>query len=219
MLLSRTAVCRGVPHYKTIIMALPVKFSEKLHWLLSAVYFFKHHFAVIIGLGFIAALGRTIQLGAFGQISPGVKMVLELVIESSRILIFLFVLGIANIKNGLFRIKLLLADGQFRKQHRATAVKQLKTQWPSILLNLVAFSVIAFFINYLIDLLAYKTCLYFTLQNRGIIAPTSSEWTIILFFKNISVIPFTLIFCGIFLPWITNRLQTLQSGKLGYHHQ
>ena len=61
-------------------------------------------------------------------------------------------------------------------------------------------------INLLIDLLAYETCLYLTLKKEGILVDTSSEWTILLFFKNILVIPFTLVFETVFLLWVTNKL-------------
>ena len=59
--------------------------------------------------------------------------------------------------------------------------------------------------NLLIDHLAYETCLYLALRYNGILVDTSSEWTILLFFKNISVIPFTLVFETIVLLWLTNK--------------
>jgi hypothetical protein len=83
----------------------------------------------------------------------------------------------------------------------------MRKKWLHILLNVVAFSLITGIINYLIDLLAYKTCLYLTLKNRGILADAASEWTILLFFKNISIIPFMLIFDALFLLWITNKFR------------
>lgn len=72
-------------------------------------------------------------------------------------------------------------------------------------MNFIGFSVIVWGMNYLIDLLAYQTCLYLALKQGGILAPASSEWTILLFFKNLSVIPFTLIFETLFLLWLADR--------------
>jgi hypothetical protein len=65
---------------------------------------------------------------------------------------------------------------------------------------------IAATINYFIDLLAYETCLYLSLKSDGILAESSSEWTILLFFKNLTVIPLTLIFDTVLLLWLANKL-------------
>ena len=188
-------------------------FSDKLNWLHHTFYFVKQHFVVLLGLGLIAGLGRTIQLGAFGQVSTLMNIFLEVIIESSRILIFLYVLGLANIKSGALRIKHLFVHKNNRKLNWVVALQTVKRQWRSILLNIFVFLIIASAINYLIDLLAYETCLYITLQRDGIIAASASEWTIILFFKNPSVIPFTLIFYAIFLLWITNKVKNIAHNK------
>ena len=190
-------------------MNLPLKVTEKLNWLLVTLHFMRRHCIILLVLGLVAAFGRTIQLGAFGKISPAVKILLEIVIELSRFLMIVFVLGIANFRKGITKIRNFFTNSHHRKQHWSTAFRKIKLQWPQLLLNLLAFSVLVLTINYLIDLLAYQTCLYLTLKTKGIIATTSSEWTIILFFKNISVIPFTLIFYGVFLLWVTNTIRNL----------
>ena len=92
------------------------------------------------------------------------------------------------------------------------AVQKMKKQWPAVVLNSIGFLLIAGAINYLIDALAYKTCLYLALKKQGILAASSSEWAILLFFKNLSVIPFTLIFETVFLLWVTNKLK--DTGKI-----
>ena len=81
-----------------------------------------------------------------------------------------------------------------------------KRKWPVLLLNFVVYLLIAWVINLLIDQLAYETCLYLTMQNRGILSADASEWTIILFFKNLTVIPLTFIFNTLFVFYMTNRL-------------
>lgn len=162
---------------------------------------------MITGLGLIAAFGRVIQLGGFGEISFLTNIFLEVVVESARILMFLYVVGLASIKNGFLRIRNLFANKDNRKLHWNAAIQKLKKQWFLILLNVIGFLLIAWIINYLIDLLAYETCLYLALKEHRILADSSSEWTILLFFKNISVIPFTLIFNAVFLLWITNKFR------------
>lgn len=163
-----------------------------------------------MGLGFIAALGRVIQLGGFGQITSWMNVVLEIVIESARILLFLYVLGLANIKNGVLRIKHLLTSKVDRKKFFTIAIQKLKQQWFLVGLNIIGFLLIAWGINFLIDLLAYETCLYLSLKTDGILAESSSEWTILLFFKNLTVIPLTLIFDTVLLLWLANKLSGLR---------
>ncbi|HEX6848691.1 MAG TPA: hypothetical protein VF144_17015 [Chitinophagaceae bacterium] len=160
----------------------------------------------ILGLGLIAALGRVIQLGGFGQIPTWMNIVLEVVIESARLLLFLYVLGLANIKKGVLRIKHLLTHKDNRKKLMTIATQKLKKEWISVSLNIIGFLLVAWAINYLIDLLAYQTCLYLTLKKDGILAEASSEWTILLFFKNLTVIPLTLIFDTLLLLWLSNKL-------------
>jgi len=172
----------------------------------NTLYFFSKHFAAIIGLGLIAAVGRVIQLGGFGQITTSMNIILEVVVESARILLFLYVLGLANIKKGALRIKHLLIHKDNRKKILATAMYKLKKEWRSVCMNIVGFLVFAWAINYLIDLLAYETCFYLTLKENGILTASSSEWTILLFFKNLTVIPLTLIFDSVLLLWLANRL-------------
>ena len=89
-------------------MNLSFNLSDKLSLLNNTFYFFKKHFMAIMGLGLIAALGRVIQLGGFGEITNWMNIILEVVVESARILLFLYVLGLANIRNGVLRIKHLL---------------------------------------------------------------------------------------------------------------
>ena len=163
-----------------------------------------------MGLGFIAAFGRVIQLGGFGQITTWMNVILEIVIESARILLFLYVLGWANIKNGVLRIKHLLTRKEDRKKFLTVAIHKLKKQWFLVSLNIIGFLLIAWTINFLIDLLAYETCLYLSLKTDGILAESSSEWTILLFFKNLTVIPLTLIFDTVLLLWLANKLSGLR---------
>lgn len=193
-------------NFKFIIVNTSFNTSNKLISLQNAFYFFKKHFMVITGLGLVSAFGRVIQLGGFGEISAWANFVLEVIVESSRILLFLYVLGLANIRKGFFRIKHFFTQKANRKLRWRIAIQKLKSQWLSILLNIAGFLLIAWTLNYLIDLLAYKTCLYLSLKKNGVLDNSSSEWAILLFFKNLSVIPFTLVFETLFVLWLTNKL-------------
>ncbi|QMW03645.1 hypothetical protein [Spirosoma foliorum] len=187
-------------------MITALNLFKSLDWTIHTIRFIKNHFWVIFGLGLIAAFGRAIQLRAFGPISPLSHTLLEVVVESARVLIFVYALGLTNVKTGVLRLVQLVTNKQSRKQNWRVAVQKVKDKWPSLLINLIVFSVIALLFNKLINHIAYETCLYITLQARQVISSQSSEWALILFFKNISVIPFTLIFNALFCLWLVNRL-------------
>lgn len=188
-------------------MALTIRLAGKLDWLYATLRFFQKHLAVIMSLGLVAGLGRVIQLGGFGDIPAWMNVVLEIIIETSRLLLFLYALGFANTMTGVLRVKQWLLQTNDRKRYWGVVRHRLRRHWLAILLNITAFSFIAWGINYLIDLLAYETCLYLTLKKDGILRESSSEWTILLFFKNLSVIPFTLVFNALFLLWLTDKLR------------
>jgi hypothetical protein len=188
-------------------MRLLIKPANNFDWLNTTFYFLRKHFAVVTALGLVAGFGRVIQLGGFGQITSAMHVALEIVIESARVLLFLYVLGFCDISKGILRIKAFFTSKISRRLHLTAAKNKLKKYWLLIIINFAVFLLIASAINYLIDLVAYETCLYLKLKEDGILSPSSSEWTILLFFKNISVIPFTLVFEAVFLLWLTNKLQ------------
>ncbi|RIV19990.1 hypothetical protein DYU11_24045 [Fibrisoma montanum] len=173
-----------------------------------AFQFIKVNFLPIFGLGLVAAFGRAIQLKAFGPISPLTHTSLEVVIESARILLFFYALGLTNVRTGFTKLAQFVKDKAGRSAGWRLAVKNLRERWLTMLINFVAFLLIAWLFNALINHIAYETCLYITLQSRQLLSEHSSEWVLILFFKNISVIPFTLIFQAILILWLTNRLPT-----------
>ncbi|CCH52862.1 hypothetical protein BN8_01899 [Fibrisoma limi BUZ 3] len=171
-----------------------------------AFHFIKVNFLPIFGLGLVAAFGRAIQLRAFGPISPLAHTSLEVVIESARFLLFFYALGLTNVRTGLSKLVQLVRNKAGRSSGWRLAIKNLRQNWLTMLVNFVAFLLIAWLFNALINHIAYETCLYITLKGRQLISEQSSEWALILFFKNISVIPFALIFQAILILWLTNRL-------------
>jgi hypothetical protein len=181
-------------------------YLSKADLFLVVVSFIRHRWKALLLLGLIASCGRVIQLGAFGNVSTFVFIVLEIIIELSRVLICVYVLGLASIRQGIIRaIRLFSGKSDFRSSWQA-AVQKLKTHWVNILFSFGGYAVIATGLNLMVDHLAYETCLLFTLKENGILAGDSSAWTIILFFKNISVIPFTLAFESILILWATNKI-------------
>ena len=170
--------------------------------------FFGHHFFLVFGFGLIAALGRAIQLGAMGVASNGPQVLLEILIEAARVLTFLFVLGEGSIAIGSRRIKKVILFSRDQWKHTFTIViTRLRVNWKALIVNGVVFSAFALSVNYVINKVAYGTDLLATVQNSRLLALETSEWVLILFFKNLTVIPFTIIFDGFFLRWITSKLE------------
>ncbi|MGC3945654.1 MAG: hypothetical protein QM762_14230 [Chryseolinea sp.] len=171
----------------------------------AALVFMKRHWIVLLSLGLVAGSGRVIQLGGFGEVSRTTHTVVEIIVEGSRVAMLLFVFGIANVRKGFDQLVRILRGRIAFRQYCKTAWSKLKTRWAALTLSFTLFAVITWSMNLLIDQLAYETCLYLTLRHKGILVDTSSEWTILLFFKNLSVIPFTLVFETIVLLWLTNK--------------
>jgi len=185
--------------------------NAELECLKSALFFLRKHVLTVTILGLIAGLGRVIQLGGFGTISYAFNIFLEILINSARIVLFIYVLGFADFRIGLSRIKHFFTKKTERRENLITAWHNLKEKWPSVIVNFIFFGMIAALLNYLIDALAYETCLFLTLKEGGILSSRSSEWTILLFFKNLSVIPFTLIFEVLFILWISGIKNNVSS--------
>jgi len=177
-----------------------------------SIDFFGAHFLLVFGAGLLAALGRAIQLGAMHEVSGGGNTLLEIIIETARILTFLLVLGEGSIGKGAQRVK-----GVFRLNRTqwtsiwSVVIARLKVNWVALVINLLMYSVVVFIINFMIGRVAYDTDLLTMLQNSHILAPKTSEWVLLLFFKNLTVIPFTIIFNAGFMLWVTNNLRYRKS--------
>ncbi|MCF0062534.1 hypothetical protein MUK70_01730 [Dyadobacter chenwenxiniae] len=180
--------------------------STTLDWTQHSLRFLKKHFLVILSLGLIAGLGRSAQLSAFGDIPFAVDLALEVAIQSARILIFLFALGLTNVRSGFKRTAAVFSMKKDSSQKRRQALTKFKLHWKKMLWNLGAFLIMSFLINLFIDHVAYETCMYISLRERGILHSNAPEWTIILFLKNLSVIPLTLVFNAMCLLWLINKL-------------
>lgn len=192
-------------------MRINAVLNTNMEPIMASLSFIRRHWIVLLALGLIAALGRVIQLGGFGEVSRFTHMLLEIVIEGSRIALLLFVFGLANMKTGLGHVVRLFTGRVSVRSYARQAWSKMKSRWPALTLSFVAFALIAWCLNLLIDQLAYETCLYLTLKREGVLVDTSSEWTILLFFKNLSVIPFTLVFETFLLLWLANKAPLPQS--------
>ncbi len=190
-------------------MSFPFNFSDKLYCLKMALYFFGKHFVVVLGLGLVAALGRVVQLGGFGPVASWMNLLLEITVEASRVLLFLYVLGLADVKSGFLRIRRFFASNAHRKLLWNTTLQNVEKQWGVLLLNILGILLIAMALNFLIDWLAYETALLVNLKANGILTATSTEWVLLLFFKNLTVIPLMIVFETLFVLWVTDKLAVM----------
>lgn len=189
-------------------------YRDGISLLTKTFEFIRIHFPTLLALGFIAAFGRVLQLGGFGEISSALNGVLEVVIQSSRIFLFVFVLGESNVQKGWDQVIRFISQKSSRRQQLQSAVRNLKQNKSIIIISLTGYGLLAFLMNYLIEASAYQTCFLLHLKNSNILDSTASEWSMLLFLKNISVIPFTIIFETILILWIsgTRVLPDKQAG-------
>lgn len=153
----------------------------------------KHWFSVGI-LNLVAATGRFVQEGGTGKISVEAFSLLEIAVELSRILLVLLVIGNGSINRGFRRVVSIF---RMKKADWLQVWHQLRTNisWNKIALaiNLVIFMIIGIITNISIDLVVHLFLLNW-LKINDLLAATASQWPVILFLKNTSIIPFTLVF-------------------------
>lgn len=168
--------------------------------------FIKKNFLLILILGLTAGVGRFIQEGGNSEISSAAHGILEVVVNGARLLIIFVVAGHGYIQAGfrsfinVFRLT--------RTQWRAVWMKvkaNFSNNFPAILVNFIIYIIIAAIINIGLFSLFKYTSLLEWLKSNSIVIPTASMWPILLFLKNISIIPYTLVFETLFVMWIVER--------------
>ena len=166
--------------------------------------FYGRNFLLLLGLMLVAALGRAFQMGAAGEISSGGYILLEIAVELSRVLILILVIGEGSLSKGFQRCRRAFTmKKNERKASWDIIVRNFKEYWPSLLLNVVIFGVLAFLTNYFIGVVANDQQVLTGLKEQHVLAASASANPVVFFLKNLTVIPFTIIFeCGIFLRLI-----------------
>lgn len=173
-----------------------------------AITFYFRHFLIILGLCLIAGSGRIIQFQAFGTISPLFYWVLEAVVEISRVLILIFIVGMGNIKCGIDAFRKLFTHGlNGWKVKGKKLMRNFKSNWRLIGLNLIVFSAITFLFNFLLGKSA--ACVVWAEGFAGLNPFQSGSATtqFIFFVKNLTVIPFTLVFEFGLLAFLLDKLR------------
>ncbi|GAB3900193.1 hypothetical protein GCM10028803_22620 [Larkinella knui] len=175
--------------------------------LVWAFQFWWRYFGQISFWMLFAALGRAIQMRIFGPISPTFSIVLEIVVELARVLTLLLIIGQGNLGNGFWKMV-----GIFRytrekwRQLGRTFRSTLRQYWPVLLWNLLVFSLIAYGMNRLNGFVANQTALLGYLKLAGWVHESASEMPVVFFLKNLTVIPFTLVFEYGLFRWLSGTL-------------
>ena len=169
----------------------PIRLPQALFGVLAqSVRFYARYAVNIIGLGLLSSTGRAIQLGWSEYISGTQHLLLELMVEAARVAIFLVVVGEGSFTAGVTAIK------NVRKMSGYVSIwNNLKGRWVAVIWSIAAFIIFASLVNAVISLIAHNDTVLSTVQNLGF-PPTKDESlksAIIFFLKNITIIPFTLV--------------------------
>ncbi|MFN8441327.1 MAG: hypothetical protein U0175_11180 [Caldilineaceae bacterium] len=150
----------------------------------SLAFYFIHGFAVL-GLTLFAALGRAIQLGWPERIPPILNGALEIMVEAARLLIVVYVIwqsfSVMNDEQG---------------QLFAFLWQNLASRWMLLLWSILVFAVFALLVNGGIRWIAQYGSNQNVLQGLPLLSSLDKDrlsLVIVFFLKNLTIIPFTLV--------------------------
>lgn len=176
------------------------------HLILRTDNYFKRNFLLILILGLVAGTGRFIQEGGSGEISSSTHGILEVVVNGARLFIIFVVIGQGSIQAG-FRNFINIFRFNRNRWHIvwANVKANFSNNFPAIFINFIIYIVIAIIINIALFALFEYTSFLVWLKSGSLINVTASKWPVLLFLKNISIIPYTLVFETVFVMWIVER--------------
>lgn len=168
--------------------------------------FIGKYYVALLGLGVAAGTGRFFQTGGQGEISWRVNFLMEVGVNLARLLTVLLVIGKGSIQTGIKQVV-----GVFRMSKQQWMVIWLNSRYNfsnnglAILVNFIVFAIIAVLINVGLNFLFEYTSVLQWLKAHQVLKVSASKWPVLLFIKNISVIPFTLVFEILFLNWLVEN--------------
>lgn len=175
--------------------------------ILWSFQFYGRNFFPLLGLMLVAALGRAVQMKAVGEITSGEYILLEIGVELSRVVVVILVLGEGSLKKGFQRCKRAFTlKKSERKTLWHTVVRNFKTYWPALLWNFIIFCMLAFLIDYCIKEIANNQSVLLWLKDQHILHASASANPLVFFLKNLTVIPFTIIFEFGILLWLMGKI-------------
>lgn len=157
-------------------------------WLIrDSLRYFGKYFIVVALFSVAAAAARAIQLGAMGDVAPFLNLCLELVTWTARIGIVLTLLGQGNAAKGVQRLRQLdFLVAAFRQKKYASLSQNAR--WRLVVGNTILYIMAAGGLNICLQALGN------TLADHTSFWLLAKPEPIIFFLKNITIIPFTLVF-------------------------
>jgi hypothetical protein len=179
--------------------------------------FWLNHIVPISFLMLFAALGRAIQMHIFGSIPLFLAVALEFVVELARITTLLVIIGHGNLSNGIQKVVGIFRFSREQWSGFSRAVRRtFSQQWTVLLWNLLLFSLVAYAFNWANGVIADHSSVLLFLKDNGFMNESASGMPVFFFLKNLTVVPFTLVFDYILLRWLTGKLTfaglTVQTG-------
>jgi hypothetical protein len=187
---------------------MPRNLTNGWYLILQTLRFYTANLPAILFVMSFAAAGRALQLGAAGPPDPLADWTLEVIVEGARILLVLFLIGQGNIVRGPRTLQTMLrmksADWKLVWNRIASA---LRTKWPGVAFSLVLFGGMAWGLNSLVEAVARHPGLLAGLRRCGYLAKGANDYGVLLFLKNLTIIPLTLVFDYVLVMYVTERRQ------------
>ncbi|MFN3381590.1 MAG: hypothetical protein ACK41O_19175 [Runella zeae] len=165
--------------------------------------FISRHGLKMLLLCLIAAFGRGMQEGGWGSVSSISFWGLEFMVEGARLGLMILVIGKGSLKIGFLRVVAIFrakkSDWKLIWTHLKKNVSVNKI---AILVNFALFLMIAALFNFSIHV-GIEAGLLEYLKNNHIVDAMASKWPVVFWLKNVSIIPFTLIFETILILYLT----------------
>jgi hypothetical protein len=156
---------------------------------------------VVLVLGLVAAVSRALQIGAAGELTREAHLALEVIVEGARSLLALYVLGLGSMLGGWMALKRAFG---LRAHFRSELREAFRARWKVLVVNLLAFGAIAALVNGAIFAVARNWTALEMLKHCGWIAEQAGPWVTILFPKNVTLIPWTLVFMVMLGFWLVS---------------
>ncbi len=162
--------------------------------LLNAARLFVQIAPVLLGLGLAGAVGRVLQVGRLRRASGPLRAALEIAVEGSRVVMVLAIVGAGDPIAGARALGALLQPGA-----TSAALARLQAgwaaRWQELLTAFALFALVAVGANLAIFALARAAPLRVAFVRLGGLDPDDGglPLAIVLFVKNLTIIPFTMV--------------------------
>lgn len=174
---------------------------------ITSLRFFAKFAPAILGVSLMVSFGRVIQIGWGDDLSTAAYFLLEFFVEGLRVIILLFIIGRGSVSGGIQTITSIFKMPKDERDSAFTKMgKTFKLNWIVVLRGILFYGAAIISLNYLIGWMAGTSVAHTLLLDLGL--PGSNENTLhtaaTLFLKNLTVIPFTIIFQYLLVLYLLN---------------